>query len=50
VALAKETGYKMVELGRTLKRDISVLSRFANIGETREGAEALQKVRLRLNA
>jgi putative transposase len=50
LALAKETGYKMVELGRILKRDISVLSRLANIGETREGAKALQKVRMRLNA
>ena len=50
VALAKETGYKMVELGRILKRDISVLSRLANIGETREGAKILQKVRIRLNA
>ena len=50
VALAKETGYKMVELGRILKRDISVLSRLANIAETREGAKALQKVRIRLNA
>ena len=50
VALAKETGYKMVELGRILKRDISVLSRMANMDETREGAKALQKVRIRLNA
>jgi hypothetical protein len=38
----------MVELGRILKRDISVLPRLANISETREGAEALQKVRMRL--
>ena len=30
VALAKETGYKIVELGRILKRDISVLSRFVS--------------------
>jgi chromosomal replication initiation ATPase DnaA len=50
VALAKETGYKMVELGRILKRDISVLSRLANISETREGSKALQTVRIRLNA
>jgi putative transposase len=50
VALAKETGYKIVELGRILKRDISVLSRLANICETREGAKTLQKVRVRLNA
>jgi len=50
VTLAKETGYKMVDIGRILKRDISVLSRLANISEMREGAKALQKVRMRLNA
>jgi REP element-mobilizing transposase RayT len=50
VALAKETGYKMVDIGRILKRDISVLSRLANITETKEVTKTLQKVRFRLNA
>jgi len=50
IVLTKETGYKMVEMGRVLKRDISVLSRLAKISETREGAKALQKERMRLIA
>jgi hypothetical protein len=40
----------MMELEKILKRDISVLSRLANIGETREGAKTLQKVKIGLNA
>ncbi len=50
VVLAKQSGYKMVELEKILKRDSSVLSRLANISETREGAKTLQKVKTRLNA
>ncbi len=45
VMLAREVGYKMVELQGILKRDISVLSRLASICETREGKKSLQRVR-----
>ena len=50
VSLAREGGYNTMELQGILKRDISVLSRLANIGETRAGAKALQRVRERLIA
>jgi REP element-mobilizing transposase RayT len=50
VALAREIGYTMVELQGILKRDISVLSRLASIGEEREGAKLLRRVRAGINA
>lgn len=50
VKLAKEVGYNMVELQGILKRDISVLSRLASIGETREGEKTLRRVKQNLNA
>ena len=50
VSLAKEIGYNMVELQGILKRDISVLSRLASIGETREGEKTLRRVKESLNA
>jgi hypothetical protein len=50
VSLAKEVGYNKVELQEILKRDISVLSRLASIGETRAGGKTLRMVRERLNA
>jgi putative transposase len=50
VSLAREVGYNMMELQGTLKRDISVLSRLADITETNAVAKRLQKVRKRINA
>jgi REP element-mobilizing transposase RayT len=50
VSIAKEIGYNMMELQWILKRDISVLSRLASIGETTGGERTLQRVRERLNA
>jgi hypothetical protein len=50
VSLAREVGYTMVELQGILKRDISVLSRLAGIGETHATGKTLQRVRERLNA
>ena len=50
VSLAREVGYNTMELQGILKRDISVLSRLASIGETRAGEKTLQRVRKRLNA
>jgi putative transposase len=50
VSLAKEIGYNMVDLQGILKRDISVLSRLASVGETHTGGKTLQRVRERLNA
>jgi len=50
VALARECGYQMAELGSVLNRDISVLSRLGNITETGKAAKALQRVRMRLLA
>jgi putative transposase len=50
VSLAKEIGYNMVDLQGILKRDSSVLSRLASIGETHTGGKTLQRVRERLNA
>jgi hypothetical protein len=48
--LAKEIGYNMVDLRGILKRDISVLSRLASIGETHAGGKALHSIRESLNA
>jgi putative transposase len=50
VSLAREIGYSSMDLQAILKRDISVLSRLASIGEMREGQRTLQRVRERLNA
>ena len=50
VAMAKEIGYTMVELQGILNRDISVLSRLASIGETREGSKLLRRMKTSLNA
>ena len=50
VLLAREIGYTMKELEGILKRDISVLSRLASIGEMRDEGGRLKKVRERLNA
>ena len=50
VSLAREVGYNTMDLQAILKRDISVLSRLASIGEMREGERILRRVRKRLNA
>ncbi|MCL5022983.1 MAG: transposase [Nitrospirae bacterium] len=50
VLLAREIGYNMMELQGILKRDISVLSRLASIGEMCAERRTLKKVRGRLNA
>jgi hypothetical protein len=50
VSLARETGYTLTDLQRILKRDVSVLSRLATIGETAEGEKLLRRVRKRLTA
>ena len=50
VLMAKEIGYNMVDLQGILKRDVSVLSRLASIGETSDGEKILRRVRERLNA
>lgn len=50
VSLAREIGYTLTDLQGILKRDISVLSRLATIGETAEGEKLLRRVRKRLNA
>lgn len=48
--LAREIGYNMMELQGILKRDISVLSRLASIGEMCTEREILKRARERLNA
>jgi putative transposase len=48
--LAREIGYNMMELQGILKRDISVLSRLASIGEMNADRKILKKVREILNA
>ena len=48
--LAREIGYNMTELQGILKRDISVLSRLAGVGEMCAERSILKKVRKRLNA
>lgn len=50
VSLAKETGYSLTDLQGILKRDVSVLSRLAAIGETAEGEKLLRRVRKTLTA
>lgn len=50
VSLAREMGYKTMELQGILKRDISIISRLASIGETRAGEKTLRRMRGRLNA
>ncbi|MBI4691718.1 MAG: transposase [Nitrospirae bacterium] len=50
VFMAREIGYNMMELQRILKRDISVLSRLASIGEMHAERKILKIVRERLNA
>jgi hypothetical protein len=50
VSLAMEIGYTVTEIQKVLKRDISVLSRLATVGETAEGQKLLQRVRRDLSA
>ena len=50
VSLAREIGYNIMELQGILKRDISVLSRLANIGRTSGREKTLRRVRERLKA
>jgi hypothetical protein len=50
VSLAREIGYNTMELQGILKRDISVLSRLARIGETKGIEKTLRRVRERLFA
>lgn len=50
VSLAREIGYNTMELQGILNRDISVLSRLAGVGETREGQKIARRVKDSLNA
>jgi putative transposase len=50
VSLAREIGYNTMDLQGILKRDISVLSRLASIGEICAERKTLKRVRERLNA
>jgi putative transposase len=50
VALAREAGYRITELQGVLKRDLSVLSRLAAIGEELSGEKTFKRIRRRLIA
>lgn len=49
-SLAREIGYSVIDLQGLLKRDISVISRLASIGDTYAESKTLKSVRERLNA
>jgi hypothetical protein len=50
VGSCRELGYRLIDLQSELRRDLSVLSRWASASESKEGQRAVRMVLQTLNA